>query len=187
VLSSPPLLAPSSVPRSRRRLTLVGVIVAVALALVGCSSGKKGTDSSRESDVVSAIVQSVARDLNRMDDSTPVVFVAPLGNNKPMALAVQVAVVTNVEKDATVRFVDDFDEAIDHGSDGEPVLEDGVLLRLGPIPKTGNQVQVPAERYRSASDGSVLDFAVSKVAETWVAVPGASHAVPTTAPSTTTD
>ncbi len=166
-------------------MLLLAALAGVALALVACGDDKKRVDDSRESDVVSAIVQSVARDVGRMDDETPVVFVAPLADNKPMDLSVQVAVVENVKKDATVRFVDDFDEAIDHDSEGEPVLEDGVLLRLGTVPETGNDVHVPAERYRSAADGSALEFSVSKVANAWVAVPGTEHAVPTTTPPTT--
>jgi hypothetical protein len=164
---------------------LVAALAAVALALVACGDDKKRVDGSRESDVVSAIVQSVARDVGRVDDQTPVVFVAPFADNKPMDLGVQVAVVENVKKDATVRFVDDFDEAIDHDSDLEPVLDHGVLLRLGAVPETGNDVRVPAERYRSANDGSALEFSVRKVADTWVAVPGTEHALPTTTTPTT--
>jgi hypothetical protein len=166
---------------------LLAALAAAALALVACGDDKKRVDGSRESDVVSAIVQSVARDVGRMDDQTPVVFVAPFADTKPMDLGVQVAVVENVKHDATVRFVDDFDEAIDHDSDGEPVLNNGVLLRLGTVPVTGNDVRVPAERYRSASDGSALEFSVRKVADTWVAVPGTEHKVPTTTAAPTTD
>ena len=86
------------------------------------------------------------------EDETPIVYVTPFPNEKPIPLDVQVGVVDAVADNATVRFVDEEDQAIDKGAEGEPVVDDGVLVRIGTVPEEGTTVTVPAELYHSDND-----------------------------------
>jgi hypothetical protein len=96
--------------------------------------------------VYAAIVTSVAG-AEAADESTPIVYVAPLGNDKPIPLNVQVAVVDSVADAAVLRFVDKAEQAINQDDDTEPVIDDAVLVRLGEVPESGASVNVPGELY----------------------------------------
>ena len=112
----------------------------VILASCGDDGGSGDDTSSRDSDVYAAIVRSVAADQPHEDDETPIVYVTPFPNEKPIPLDVQVGVVDAVADNATVRFVDEEDQAIDKGAEGEPVVDDGVLVRIGTVPEEGTTV-----------------------------------------------
>ncbi len=101
------------------------------LGVSSCGDDSSGKDTaSRESDVYAAIVTSVAA-AETVDESTPIVYVAPLGNEKPIPLNVQVAVVDSVADAAVLRFVDKADQAINQDDATEPVIDDAVLVRSG--------------------------------------------------------
>ena len=141
---------------------------AATLSVSACGDDASGqTTSSRESDVYAAILTTVAAD-EPPADATPILYVAPLGNEKAIPLQVQVSVVDALAKDATVRFVDDADQAIDQEADGAPVIDDAVLVRLGAVPPDGASMRVPGELYRTASDTSPVVYEVSETADGWV-------------------
>ena len=98
-----------------------------------------------------AIVTDVAG-AEAADESTPIVYVTPLGNEKPISLTVQVAVVDSVADDGSVRFVDKAEQAINQDEDAEPVIDDAVLVRLGEVPESGASVNVPGELYHTKAD-----------------------------------
>ena len=136
------------------------------LASCGDDSGGQNT-SSRESDVYAAILTTVAAEEPPADE-TPILYVAPLGNEKAIPLDVQVSVVDAMAKLATVRFVDDADQAIDQEADGAPVIDDALLVRLGAVPPDGTTVRVPGELYRTETDTSPVEYEVSETANGWV-------------------
>ncbi len=153
---------------SVRRVAVVAVLAAaVLLAACGDDDGGAQDTSSRESDVYAAILGTVAASEPHVDE-TPIIYVAPLGNDKPIPLDVQVSVVDAVADDAVVRFVDEADQAIDQEDDGEPVIDDAVLVRLGAVPPDGRTVNVPGEVYHTKSDTSVVEYKVTQTADGWV-------------------
>ncbi len=101
-------------------------------------------------------------------EETPIVYVAPLGNEKPIPLDVQVSVVDAIADDAVVRFVDEADQAIDKDAEDAPVLDDAVLVRLGAVPPDGATVTVPGELYRTQSETSPVEYKVTETADGWV-------------------
>ena len=151
-----------------RRLVAFLVVGATTLTVSSCGDDSSGKDtSSRESDVYAAIVTSVAA-AETADESTPIVYVAPLGNEKPIPLNVQVAVVDSVADAAVLRFVDKADQAINQDDDTEPVIDDAVLVRLGAVPESGASVNVPGQLYRTKADAEPVVYVVNETANGWV-------------------
>jgi hypothetical protein len=98
-----------------------------------------------------------------------VVFAVPRSDAKSIPLPVQAAVVDDLANEVSVRFVDADDEAIDSTIEDRPVKE-GVLLRLGPVPPTGDPVELTADRYRTMTDQELLTLSVrSNDDDTWSA------------------
>ncbi len=95
-------------------------------------------------------------------------YVAPLGNEKPIPLNVQVAVVDSVADAAVLRFVDKAEQAINQDDDTEPVIDDAVLVRLGEVPESGASVNVPGELYRTKADAEPVVYVVNETANGWV-------------------
>jgi hypothetical protein len=137
-----------------RRLTPL-----LAIILVAASCGSDGTSATdREADIYTVLIRALAPSdptervpTNEIDEFDRVVFAGSLDDEEAISLEVQAAVVEQLEEFATVRFVDERGEAIDHSDDREPVLEDGVLVLLGPVP-LGHTPSVEAERYVDNDD-----------------------------------
>ncbi len=165
---------------SIRRLVALVAVGAATLAVSACGDDSSGqTASSRESDVYAAILVTVAAD-EPPADATPILYVAPLANEKAIPLQVQVSVVDALASEATVRFVDDADQAIDQEADGAPVFDDAVLVRLGAVPPDGATVRVPGELYRTETDTSPVEYDLSETESGWVVT---SSTTPTAAAS----
>ncbi len=138
------------------------------MLISACGDDDGGQDtSSREADVYAAILVDVAS-AEPHTESTPIVYVAPLGNEKPIPLDVQVSVVDAVADTAVVRFVDEADQAINKDDDGAPVIDDAVLVRLGAVPPDGPTVSVPGELYHTQSDASPVEYKVTETSDGWV-------------------
>jgi hypothetical protein len=152
-----------------RFAAFVGMTALVILASCGDDGGSGDDTSSRDSDVYAAIVRSVAADQPHEEDETPIVYLTPFPNEKPIPLDVQVGVVDAVADNATVRFVDEEDQAIDKGAEGEPVVDDGVLVRIGTVPEEGTTVTVPAELYHSDNDIVPTEYQVTEGTDSWTA------------------
>ena len=136
-------------------------LAAITLAVVSCGSdGADATD--RDADVYVSVIRALAPEPAERGRPQPpdtvgeldrVVYAGPLDEEEPIPLEVQAAVVEQLVDFATVRFVDERAEAIDDRDAGAPVLEDGVLVLLGPVP-AGTSPSVDAERYVDARDAS---------------------------------
>jgi hypothetical protein len=149
----------------------VALVSAALLATAACGDDDETSGaSSRDSDVYTAILDNVAAEQPVEDEEMPILYVAPLGNEKPFPLDVQVSVVDATADLAVVRFVDEAEQAIDKDGDGEPVIDDGVLVSLGSVPPEGASVHVPGELYRTAADTSAVEFEVSETTDGWVVI-----------------
>jgi len=150
----------------------VVVCIGIALALLtscGDDSGSSQDTSSRESDVYAAIVRTVGASEPGDGEQKPIVYVTPFPNDKPIPLDVQVSVVDAVADDVVVRFVDDEDQAIDKDSENQSVIDDAVLVRLGPVPEQGTTVTVPAELYHDENNIMPTEYEVTQGSDGWVA------------------
>lgn len=155
-----------------RRLT---TLVAITLAVVSCGSdGADATD--RDAGVYVAVIRALAPGEagertpgGTIDELDRVVYVGPLDDAQHIPLEVQAAVVEQLDELATVRFVDERAEAIDDDDEEAPVLEDGVLVLVGPVP-AGARPSVDAERYVDAGDAARLRVRLEPTDGAWEAV-----------------
>ncbi len=155
--------------RGRRSVSrFAAAFVAFAL-LVGCGGKARAgkPDEGRVAAIYDAVILAVVGP-HPASEKPPVVFVVPQSGAKSIPLPVQATVVDDLAGDVSVRFVDDEIEAIDGALPGRPVKE-GILLRLGPVPVTGDPVEVMADRYRSTSDQERLTLSARSDGELWSA------------------
>ncbi|MDJ0768296.1 MAG: hypothetical protein QNJ12_05860 [Ilumatobacter sp.] len=117
--------------RTSRALRFAGVGLAM-VGLVAC--GDTGPLSS--GDAVDAATYEAVIDRfmppPRSSGSTQVVYVAGVGG-ATLSLDDQVKIIDSFEAEYDVRFVDDFDAAVDPDLDGAPPRDDGVLIGVGKI------------------------------------------------------
>ncbi len=152
------------------RRSVSGLVAASLVVLAACSSsGAAAPDdgNQRVAAVYRAVILAIA-DPQPDAEHKPVVFVAPRPDAKTIPLTVQAPVVEGLADEVSVRFVDDDKEAIDGTVDGEPVKEEGVLLRLGPV-AAGDPVEVTADRYRTITDQKLVTLSARSSGDTWVA------------------
>ena len=143
------------------------MIAAVTMAS-SCSDGGGDDVVERDAAVYGVIVQWVVEaeaEPAAVDDGLTV-FLEALDQDE-ITLEVQAAVVQGLESVVTVRFIDDRAEAVDHSQPGEPVREGGLLLGLGPVPRSGNTVEVTVERYIQDDESVGSRFTVRSAGGTW--------------------
>jgi hypothetical protein len=93
-------------------------------------------------------------DSTDVDDDLPVVYVAA-ADGSAIGANVQATVAHATVDEATVRFADAHDEALEMDDETQPVKDDGVLLSVAPIPPDAEQqrrVEVEVTVYRSLND-----------------------------------
>jgi hypothetical protein len=148
------------------RIAPVLVAIGILAACTGDGDASK-PEEDRVAAVYGAVILAVAGG-HQADEAPPVVFAVPRSDAKSIPLPVQAAVVDDLANEVSVRFVDADDEAIDSTVEDRPVKE-GVLLRLGPVPPTGDPVELTADRYRTMTDQELLTLSVRSNGETWSA------------------
>ena len=153
-----------SVTSATRRPTVVGLIatgtIAAMLLATGCGSDDANDPPASVSTdaILTALVDwAVESDAppTTADEEPPVVYIAAASGDTIDA-AVQASVVASTADDATVRFADGRNEAIDDSTDELLVHDDGVLLVVGELPDNATMPDVSVERYRSLDDASVF-------------------------------
>lgn len=152
-----------------RRLTLLA-----AITLAAASCGDDGADTTeRDAGVYASVVLALAPGVPAAGGPVPragepdgVIYTGPLDDEQPIPLEVQAAVVEDLADVATVRFVDGRDEAIDERGEHQPVLEDGVLVLVGPVP-AGNSPSVEAERYVDEDDTARVRVGLARRGDDW--------------------
>ena len=143
----------------------------LALTLVATACGDDGEDSAErnapEAEVYTAVIQALAPNTpgQVVEELERDVFVGPINDDVDLSLGVQASVVDDLEDYATIRFVDEKDEAV--GSDeSEPVIDHGVLLLLGRVPQ-GDSPTVRATRYVDVDDVARFRVTVEGSGERW--------------------
>jgi hypothetical protein len=107
----------------------VAALTALLATLVACSgSATPGVPSEAYVAALTPFLPDPAPE----GDDRPVVFVAVTGEH-PIGLEAQVAIVDAVAEHYDLRFVDDFEAALDDAGDDPAPVEDGRLLAIGTI------------------------------------------------------
>jgi hypothetical protein len=145
-------------------------MTAITLAPGSCSSGGP-SEHEREANVYAAVIRALAPDEPTNSGAETkeldrVVYAGSLDEENTIPLEVQAAVVEMLQDFATIRFVDEKAEAIDDAEDGEPVLEDGVLVLLGTV-STGRLPSVDAERYVDLDDNEHFRISLERSNDEW--------------------
>ena len=96
----------------------------------------------------------------------PVVFVSPR-EGVEIGVDVQAGVVAALDGWATIRFIDEIDEAIEPGEPDGEVRDGGMLIGLGAVSEGTASVQVGADRYERADEMTVFDLMVQRRSGTW--------------------
>lgn len=145
----------------------VGLLTAVG----GCGTdAEEAARVERSAAVYADIVRDALGDdaFEGLDDPEDlVVQLYPLGGDQTIALDVQVEVLERLSGFATVRFVDEFEEAVREDEPGVPVLADGIALGLGTIDAAGSQVD--AVRYRGEEAVTGLTYVARRGDDEWTA------------------
>lgn len=175
-----------------RRTTAVAIVATLTsvMPLAGCVD-HAGPEDTRVSAVYAAVVRWFVHDETGVDappatvlaDDRLHVFLEPRGEGARIDLQVQTQLIDDLTDVAAVRFIDALDEAIEEpdADDGAAVVrDDGVLLRLDPVPEDGERVEVDVDRWIRSADGEpefeTLRFEVVATDESW-RVDGAPEAV----------
>lgn len=147
------------------------VIALVALTACSSSGGSPPTPVDRTVDVYEGIVRWTIGGLPSPPttgvEKLPIVYVIAVDGD-PIAADSQVEIVRDLKDDATVRFADQRDEAIDDGVEGEPVRDGGILVLVGPVEDGTVPVDVDITLYRTASDERPMRLRLERRGEDWV-------------------
>ncbi len=149
---------------SRRAVSLLSVgVFAATLTLSGCVD-HAGPEDTRVSAVYAAVLRWFVHDETGVDappatvpeDQRLHLFLEPRGEGARIDLQVQTQLIDDLIDVAAVRFIDALDEAIEEPADeaGAPVVrDDGILLRLDPVPEDGDHIELDVDRWVRSVDG----------------------------------
>jgi hypothetical protein len=168
---------PPSALRTDRFALAVNRLLAlfVGVALIGLASctddrGRADDTNQRLIDIYSAAIEQVVTyerpDLAIDEPLDIVVYVSPRGE-VDIVLEVQLGVVIALEEWATIRFIDEFEEAIDGGQDHQPVRDGGVLVGLGEVSDGTTSARVVADRYEQAGELVSFDLTLQRSGGEW--------------------
>lgn len=137
---------------SLQRSRLATVLVAFGL-LTGCANGGESDNTVRDAAIYRAVVVDLV-DRSRADlepsEDLPVLFIEALGVDG-IPLQVQVEVVAGFVEQYEIRFIDQFDEAVEVDLPGQPVRPQSLLIGLGDI-DVDETAEVHSELYLSVDD-----------------------------------
>lgn len=154
-----------------RPLTALFATIAV-LCLPSCTDdASPGEDPQRRAvEIYTAIIPPVATyersDLS-VDEPLDVVVYIVERENVSIGLEVQIDIVNALSDWADIRFIDEFDEAIDTGAENQPVRANSVLVGLGSIPDGTTSVTMGADRYEYADELLTFELELRRRAGEW--------------------
>jgi hypothetical protein len=151
----------------------------VAVLSIGAACG--GSDEPAAGDVghaaaLTALVEWQAGEQEPVLDDAgepqlPVIYVAA-AEGETIDVGVQAEVASATVEVANVRFADEATEAFDEDIEGQPVIDGGAMLLVGPMPEPAPSVVVDLLRYLSAGESEA--FVVEIAAETGSTPAGAT-------------
>ena len=152
-----------AVTSTLRSACVSGAIALVALA-PGCADGTSSPVGPKIG-IYSAAIRWILRPPAGSNDPPPgrgTVYVEDVDDAR-LALEVEVGVVDALSGDATIRFIDGRQEAIDTTKPGDPVRGDGVLVGLGSLPPSlRSPVRLYVDRYTDADDVLAYELTVGR-------------------------
>lgn len=150
---------------------MVGVWLLLNMSLAACSSSDTQARYRRDSGVYAAIVQSLVGTVPATAPGAPV-YLSPIDDASSVPLEVQASVIKKLAPRIDAKFVDSRQQALDDSLAEVPVLDDGLLLVVPKVPASGETFELRVERYRTASDRSLVRIEVRDADPTalgWVA------------------
>jgi len=144
-------------------------VVAAILAVAGCSSGDGDDPDLRTAGVFRAAFGWVIETRSPMataDDEEPVLYIVS-GDAISIPTNVQVAVVDQMRDEATLRFTDSRDDALDTDTPGEPVKENGLLVTVGPVADEGSPIDMEIKVYRDETTGASFLLELAGSGDSW--------------------
>jgi hypothetical protein len=156
----------------RHALALVALLLLTATSCTDDANGS-ADPNQRLIDIYAVAIQTVAvherPDFSGQDELDVVVYVAGR-EGVDIALDVQLGVVLALEDWASIRFIDEFDEAIASGEPDQPVRDGGVLIGLGDVPDGTASVELIADRYERAGQLMAFDLTLRRRSGEWSVV-----------------
>jgi hypothetical protein len=156
-------------PRRRTRRLGSATLALGLLAATGCGSGSADADADhvdRLGEAYVAVLSSVLPDVvTTEDDSLPVLYLWEFAE-VPMSLDDQVVVIDQFDDTHDVRFVDQFDAAVDADQPTIPPRDEGLLVGLGPIP-VDSPHSVRVELYENADEVTALLVTLVTTDDNW--------------------
>ena len=154
-----------------RRLALPVALAITLAATASCTNGAAGDDpNQRLVDIYSAAIPAVVThdrpDLRDHDTLELVVFVAS-HDGTTIPFEVQIGVVNVLEDWATIRFIDDFNEALIGDDDERTVREGGVLIQLGQVSDGTTTASLDADRYEGIDHLLAFELRLLRRAGEW--------------------
>lgn len=158
----------------------IGAGALFAALVLGACDGDDTTSSGvvGAADAITAIVAWQADEQPPVLDDDgeaqlPVIFLVA-GDGETLDVGIQADVTEAVVDMATVRFADDVADTFDTSLEGEPVRDQGVMLRIGPIPEPARTVVVDVDRFDSVDTWETLRLEITAAAADADALPRAS-------------
>ena len=143
--------------RSRGSALHLSAAALVVLAIVGCTSDPEpelGT-LSPEAAYVAIVEWEIEQTEPVVDDDgevvLPVIYLAA-ASGETIEVGVQANVVATVDDTAVIRFADQAADALDTGTAGEPVKDDGVLMVIDEFEVGSPTADARVSMYRSTDD-----------------------------------
>ena len=150
--------------------SLTALVALATFSVAACADDDPDDPNQRRIDIYSAVIPPVATherpDLTVDEPLDVVVYVAPR-ENVDINIDVQVGVVHALEDWADIRFIDEFEEAIDPAEPRQPVRDGSVLIGLGAIPDGPSSVQVTADRYEFADELTTFEIELRRRGGEW--------------------
>lgn len=166
---------------------LSGLVMLFALLVGSCTSSEtnKPDPNARIIDIYSATIESVASHMGTPVEPTDKPKLIFINNQSDSSISaeVQLGVVLSLEDWATIRFIDDLEEAIDASQPSSPPKNEGMLIGLGNISSGETATRIYADAYLSDQETWVFDVALRFRGGEWqlehplepTLIKGASH------------
>ena len=140
------------------------MLLAAAAFAAGCGDEEPAARDVDPAAALTAIVEWQVDEQEPVIDDTgevllPVIYLVA-GAGGTIDVGAQAAVASAATDVATVRFADDMADAFDIGLEGEPVIDDGVLLLIGTMPEPARTVVVSLERFTDSTTSESLELEI---------------------------
>jgi hypothetical protein len=141
------------------------IVVVLGAVAVACSGSEPPTGDVQPASALTAIVEWQAAESPPIVDANgtthlPVIYVVPASGDT-IDVGVQAQVAASTADVASVRFADDSRDVFDAGIEGQPVIDDGVMLLVGSMPPPAPSIDVGLIRYTSVDTSEPIQLQIT--------------------------